>query len=346
MLLEKQKNPTIRDVAREAGVSTMTVTRAFRENALITEKTRKRVVEAARKLKFIPDQNAKILRGGSSMSIGILMSNPSGSELVRNLSVMLMKEGYVSFVADSLGDIQIVKSALMDFCSRKVGGVILSWRSYYRDIPEIMDLLNQLRNVVLYSYESEVRQELIFDTCILDFSDAYRKAITELINAGRRRIIYLGRDDQSQFHDFIEAVQDCGLKTEDCLWKTSGYPSKPAFANYRDALHDKILAGERPDAIFAANDIAAAQACLCLREHNLRIPEDVAVIGSGNNYLGAFCSPALATIDTMSLAVSENIYAMLMPRIKQPDIKPQFKKVECLYIPRESAAVEKQKGHR
>lgn len=333
------KNPTIRDVAREAGVSTMTVTRAFRENSLIKGKTRQKVLEAAQKLKFIPDQNAKVLRGGSSMSIGILISNPAGSELVRNLSVWLMKDGYVSFIADSLGDIQIVKSALLDFCSRKVGGVILNWRRHFKDVPEIADRLNQINNVIMLSYAGDYCAEQKFDTCILDFSSAYREAIDILKKAGRRRIIYLGRDDQNQFYDFSKALKESGLSTADFHWDTTGYPSKPACENYKDALHDKISKGEVPDAIFAAGDIAAAQACKYLREHKLRVPEDVAVIGNGNEHLAAFCNPPIATIGRMDTILSEKLYAMLTTRMKHPEAELQTERIYSDYIPRESAAV-------
>lgn len=341
--LQKQKNVTIRDIAEKAGVSTMTVTRAFRKDSVISEKTRLRVMKAAEELKFIPDLNAKILRGGSSMSIGILISNPFGNELVRNLSVMLMKEGYVSFIADSLGDGNITKSALIDFCSRRVGGVILQWRNFYHEIPGMTDLLEQLDNVVLCSAEFFDRQEK-YDTCFLDYAPAYREAIEKLLAAGRKNIVYLGRKDFALPNVFMKVLEEYGFETKDRLFETSGYPSKAAYANYADALNDKILQGKIPDAIFTQNDVAAAQACACLKSHGIKVPEDVAVIGDGNEHLGPFCSPALASIDKKNDAYAEGLYDMLMKRIREPEFKLQQMKIDCSYVERESADVLKGGG--
>jgi LacI family transcriptional regulator, galactose operon repressor len=332
-----KKSATIRDVAKEAGVSTMTVTRAFRSNALITEKTRKRVTEVADRLNFIPNSYARGLRGSSSMSVGILISNPFGNPIVRALSLSLLKANYVSYVADSLSDMQIVKSGLRDFCSRKVTGVILQWRNDYKEDSRLMYLLRHLHNVVLYA--NEPVENIEFDVCALDFLPAYKEAVSLLWNAGRRKIIYLGHGDMWPCHTCLNILENYGLAPAKCLVKTSSYPSKPAFANYYDALHDRILHGEIPDVIFTQNDVAAAQACACLKTHGLRVPEDTAVIGSGNMDLSPFCSPAIASIDKSNNQVAELIYDMLIKRINQPDAELQYKKVNGSYISRESAAV-------
>lgn len=339
MAEKTHKDATIRDVAREAGVSTMSVTRAFRKNALITEETRKRVIEAAEKLNFIPNFNARGLRGSPSMSIGILMTNPFGSDIVRPLSLSLMKAKYVAFIADSLSDIQIVKEGLSDFCSRRVCGVILQWREHYRKDLRLMELLKHLHNVVLYT--NEACEGIPYDACELDYIPAYKEAVEQLWKDGRRNIIYLGRNDQPHKHACFEALNKHRLNTVEAHVDTSVYPSKPACANYYDALQDRLLTGNIPDAVLTANDIAAAQACACLKAHGLSVPADTAVIGAGNAQMSAFCSPSIASIDWNSYKVAEKIYEMLINRINKPKSALRYEKVDCSYILRESAMTER-----
>ena len=331
------KNATIRDVAREAGVSTMTVTRAFRRNALIAEKTRKRVMEVAERLNFIPNYNARGLRGSNTMCIGILISNPFANGLVRPLSEALMKDNYVSFISDSLSDTEIVKNALQDFCSRKVTGVILEWRTYYSKDERLMYLLKNLNNVVLYS--KEPCKGIAYDACTLNFQPVYRNIVKQLWDKGRRNIVYLGRKDYWRTQVCLKVLEEYGLKESDCLVETSIYPSKPACANYYDALHDRISAGKIPDAVFTSGDVAAAQACSCLNAAGLKIPEDVAVIGNDNSDLGQFCSPPIASIDNNFSQVAETIYKLLMNRINNPGSPIEHKNIECSYVRRRSAAV-------
>lgn len=87
---------TIRDVARQAGVSTMTVTRVFR-GELVAKETSRRVMAAAATLNYHPNTGARILRGGKTMSVGILFSGPANNPVVRKLSEALLKCHYISY---------------------------------------------------------------------------------------------------------------------------------------------------------------------------------------------------------------------------------------------------------
>ena len=331
---------TIRDVAREAGVSTMTVTRAFQRNALIAEKTRKRIIEVANELNFIPNYNARGLRGAPTMSIGILMSNPFGNSLVRPLSLALMQANYVSFIADSLGDTEIVRSGLQDFCGRKVTGVILEWREHYKEDARLMHLLSHLNNVVLYS-KGPCDNNIPYSMCTLQLKPAYRVITEELLKSGCRDIVFVGRQDQWETQACLAVFAELGIKESECLVETSTYQSKPAFANYYDELYDRLTAGKIPDAVFAGNDVAAAQICSCLQAFGLQVPGDVAVIGCNNETMSPFCSPPIASIDQDRDLVADLIYKMLMRRINHPESEIEHKKVSCHYIPRESANINK-----
>lgn len=335
----RPRNATVRDVANEAGVSAMTVTRVMRGDTLVSDNTRKLVMQAAEKLNFTPNIYAKGLRGASVMSMGIMMTNPFGSELVRMISLSLMKSNYITFLADSMGDMEIVKSGLTDFLSRRVSALILHWRDYYREDAKLMSMLKQFNNVILYS--NEQCEDLAYDTCLLDYTPACMEAVGSLWKSGRRRFMYLGRNDQWKTHDCLKAFKTQGLSPDRCLIETSVYPSEPAAGNYFKALGKWLSEGNSADAIFTANAVCAAQACAALKAHGLRVPEDTAVVGLDDNEMAPFCNPPIASVNTNPELVAEEIHSLLMNRMNNPDSKLRRKKINCSYMLRKSAESEK-----
>lgn len=329
------RNATVRDVANEAGVSAMTVTRVMRGDTLVSDKTRKLVMQAAEKLNFTPNIYAKGLRGAPVMSVGIMMTNPFGSDLVRMISLSLMKSKYITFLADSMGDMEIVKSGLTDFLSRRVSGLILHWRDYYREDAKLMNMLKQFNNVILYS--NEPCEDLPYDTCLLDYTPACMEAVGSLWKSGRRRFMYLGRNDQWKTHDCLKTFKNCGFSPDRCLIETSAYPSEPAAGNYGKALEKWLSEGNSADAIFTANAVCAAQACAALKAHGLMVPEDTAVIGLDDNEMAPFCNPPIASVNTNPELVAEEIHSMLMNRLNNPDSEKRFSRIDCSYVSRKSA---------
>lgn len=332
---EKQSQATIKDVAQAAGVSLMTVTRAYRPEAVVAEKTRQRVFEIAKQLEYWPNLNAQALRGGKTMSIGILMSDPMSDSVVRMLSEKLMDKGYVSYIADSLGDMEIVEACLRDFRNRNVDGCVLGWREYFFRNHKITKLLSQIKNVILFSPEDI--SCMSYDSCQLSCDNTYMEIINYLNSSGRKRIMFLGR---SGFY-FYKAIENA-LKANNALtssWhcETSNYPSKPDWENFIDALKDRLETGERPDAILTSSDFIAAKIIKCLADYGLRVPEDIAVIGKDNSPWGTLCPTPLATIDLQKDDITKNICDLLFKRLDGVKSKPKQITISAKFICRESA---------
>lgn len=332
---EKHSSVTIKDVAKAAGTSFMTVTRAYRPNALVAEKTRKRVFKAAEQLGYWPNINAQALRGGKTMSVGIIMSNPVSNSIVRGLSEKLMRKGYVSYLADSLGDKKIVESCLRDFRNRSVDGVVLGWTNHFYENPEIIKLLSQMKNVILFA--SENVSDLSYDLCHLHCDNAYLEIVKYLSSTGRKKIVFLGRSDSDYYETIKNMLRTNNCLTDDWHWETSNYPSKPHWENYLDALKDKLAMGIKPDAILTSSDFIAARVVVCLNEYNLRVPEDIAVMGKGNSPWGTLCNTPLSTIDLQENKVTESIFSILFKRLEGDQSKPKRVTVSAEFIRRQSA---------
>lgn len=320
---------TIKDVAKLAGVSTMTVTRTFR-GELVSKETSSRVMAAVAELNYRPNTGARILRGGKTMSVGILFSNPANHPVVRRLSEVLLKHHYVSYVADTLGDSELTQAALRDFMSRRVDAVIMHYEDRYLSF---LEELERVPNLVLTSVEKVL--PLNRDCCFYGASQAYRKILTDARQAGRKNLWTLGRRTYPIIRQLTELATELGMVLHHC--ETSGYPSAAQYANHADALWDLLKQGERPDGVFTMSDTAAAQAIRVLRKFDLRIPKDVFVIGNGNSELADFCEIPIASIDTNLNQMAQTVVAMTLERLKNPDLPPRQEFFEATFIHRQSA---------
>ncbi len=321
---------TIKDVAKESGVSTMTVTRAFRSDALVSAETRRKVLDVAQKLNYRPNLNARVLRGGSSRSIGILLSNPAGNAIVRQISEKLLPDNYVTYIAESLGDLNIIKSALQEFENRRVDALVMEWRSNYTSLES---MLAKQKNMILFTRESQVNH--ICDCCFLDYKPAIREAVGYWLKHSRRNIYYVGREEFSDAREMKQVLEEFGLPFNHI--ETSRFSSKPAFANYYDALMEALRSGKKPDALLTHCDIAAMQLCRCVADFGLKVPEDIAVIGHGNSEFSEFMQPPLASVEGFADEVAEKVCDMLMNRLQNPGSPKCSTTVKAKFMKRNSA---------
>ncbi|OQA85660.1 MAG: Ribose operon repressor [Lentisphaerae bacterium ADurb.Bin242] len=321
---------TIKDVARESGVSTMTVTRAFRSDALVSTETRRKVLDAAKKLNYRPNLSARVLRGGSSRSVGILLSNPAGNSIVRRISEKLLPDNYVTYIVESLGDLNIIHSALQEFENRRVDAIVMEWRPNFFPLEP---LIERHKNVILFTREG--RPEYPCDCCFLDYKPAIREAVEYLLWRGRRNIYYLGREDTVEIRDMKKVLE--GFRLPFNHIETSLFRSKPAFANYYDALKTALRSGKRPDVVFTFGDMAAMQVCRCVADFGLKVPGDIAVIGHGNNDFSEFMQPPIASLEGFADKVAEKVCDMLVNRLQNPDSSKRSSTVEAEFIKRASA---------
>ena len=331
------KSVTIKDVAKDAGVSLMSVNRFYRNPGRVTEKTRAKVFKSVQKLGYIPHYSAHALRSGKSKSVGILISDPKENFVARTLSVKLMNEGYFSYIVDSLGDKKIVESSLRDFLSRNVDAVVLDWSDFFFENPEIESLLKKIKNVILIS-NTDVKH-LPFDICEFKVEDAIVKIIQTFKAAGRGKITFLGRSD-FLFFDMIKrnlALHDC--LHPDWYWDTIPYPSKPNWGDYLDTFNDLFDFDNPPDAIIVHNDLLAGRLIDLMIKKGIKVPDDIAVSGMGNSPWSALLPIPLTTIDYHIPKMAEYVSDILIKRLREEfaSEQHQYRKIQAEFIKRDSA---------
>ncbi|MBA2780083.1 LacI family DNA-binding transcriptional regulator [Billgrantia kenyensis] len=316
----KRKSVTSRDVAKLAGVSQSAVSRSFSSDAKVAEKTRKKVMEAARELGYRPNSIARSLITRSSRTIAVVtysVENPFYAFMLEKASRFFQQQGYhlLLFFAPSDRGFDTV---IDDIIRSQVEGVLmLAITLDNAQAQEVADFgipVVIINRTVNYAGISQVGSD--------NFSGGYW-AGRYLASLGHQRIAYLSglpdsSTDQQRHAGFIE-----GLATEgvDCHALEVG--------NYRysdacDATRRLFAAQSPPDALFCANDVMAIAAMETMRhEFGLTVPDDVSVIGFDDVPMARWPSHSLTTlqqpVDQMILKATE----LLMAQIHQTDTTPE-----------------------
>ncbi|MEE2526847.1 LacI family DNA-binding transcriptional regulator [Hyphobacterium sp. HN65] len=330
---------TIFDVANRAGVSIKTVSRVLNNASNVRPQTQKKVQLAMRELEYHPSFAARELRSGQSEAIGIIFSDPSGGFQGRLhsaalsacrdagcfLTAALIEEG-----SDNWAD------QLAEFLNRtRIRRMIL--------VPpfcDSADLREQLREEgVTFTLISPSIPAADAVSLGMNEEQAAYEVTQHLVSLGHERIGHIaGIEDhvatQLRKAGFLRALAEAGLEARE-NWLGVG-----AF-NFRDArdVARQMLAdpGERPTAIFAANDEMAAAVCYTASSLGLTVPDDLSVAGFDDVAIATAIWPPLTTVSQPFTAIA----AEAVRRLVEPDPEAdqgQNEALECRLIIRESTA--------
>lgn len=288
------------DIARLAGVSVSTVSRALNGSTLINEATRVRIGELARSLNYTINESAKNLRLQRNQTIAVVVpydaqsrqhiSDPFFLSMVGSLADALTDRGYDMLLSRVDAEALDSVSALFD-AGRAIGIVLIGqWRHH--------DQLNALaaRKVPVVVWGGQLPQQL-YCTVGGDNLLGGRLATQHLLGLGRRRILFLGDVQLPEvglrLKGYRQALAEAGVAFDEARVRNVPFEEEHA----RQAIAEQVVAHAPPfDAIFASSDLIAILAMRALRESGRRVPQEVAVVGYDNITLAAYADPPLSTI--------------------------------------------------
>jgi LacI family transcriptional regulator len=278
-MVDRSPSVSIRDVAERAGVALGTVSNVLNRPQKVAETTRRRVLEAIDELGFVRNDAARQLRAGLSRTLGLVVldvANPFFTEVSRGVEDRAAAEG-LSVLLGNSDESEAREAAHLDlFEQQRVRGLLIS------PLGDIYDRLDRLRRrgtpIVLVDRPAEAHP---YSSVWVDDVAGGRMAVEHLLQTGRRRIAFVGgpasiRQVADRRTGAEQAVAGSGASLE--IIETDGLTVDCG----RRLGHDLIArrAGDRPDAIFAANDVVAIglMQSLGMLEHRL-VPEEIALIG-------------------------------------------------------------------
>jgi LacI family transcriptional regulator len=288
--------PTIRDVAKAAGVSVGTVSKALNKTGTIAPETRSRVIEAAEKLQFRPNTLAKSLQSGLSGTVGPISSDSFGRftmPIMEGLEAVLAPLGMGVFMCNATDDPTREAAHVEQLLAKQVDGIIVTARRSDRR-PGVH--LSGLGIPVIHVYARSDDDDGL--TFLPDDHGGAVMAVQHLAEIGRRRIAHITGPAhfeavQLRRMGYLAALTTSGLAPGDILI------GKWTEEWGREAVAQLYGPGRsNPDALFCGNDQIARGAADALREMGRRVPDDVAIVGFDNwGVMAEAARPPLTSID-------------------------------------------------
>ena len=303
---------TIKDVAREAGVSVATVSRVFNDSGRVNDETRHRVRLVAERLRFWPNGVARSLITNRTHAIGVLLPDLHGeffSEVIRGIDLAARREGLHVLVSSSHSDTHELVSALRAMRGRIDGLLIMA--------PETESIPAIRANawgcpVVLLGPGGETSD---FDTVSLANFDGAYALVRHLLRLGHRRIATItgppnNRDAQQRLEGYRAALHEAGVVPARTLEVRGDFTEPSGYQGTRTVL----TLSPRPTALFVGNDVMAVGALGALREAGVRVPRDMAVAGFDDIALSRHLLPALTTVRVDAYQLGERALQRLLRR--------------------------------
>lgn len=290
---------TIKDLAEKTGYAVGTVSRALNGHPNVSEKARQSILLAAEECGFQLNTNAKQLKQQHSTSVQVVVkgtSNELFSELVESIQNLMAVTRYPLYVDYVDEDENEVLRALQLCREKKPLGVLFmggNIENFRRDFDKI-----RIPCVLVTNNASSLSFPNLSSVCVNDHQ-ACRCAMDFLISMGHRRIVVVGGDreisdiSRLRFEGCLEALRSHGIDYDENL----DYQGvRFSYSGGYRATSQLLAMGRQFTALFAACDVMAIGAIRALRDHGLRVPEDVSVMGFDGLPLGSYLVPKLSTI--------------------------------------------------
>ena len=288
---------TIKDIAKEAGVSHSTVSRALRGSSLISEETTKLIQATASELGYLPSVAARSLKTNRSQALGVIVSNiddPYFSEILQGIEEVAQSNNYSLFMAASQHNLERERSIIQSMRQHRVDGVIICSTTFSDEQSRHFSRYNVPIVMVNNQAAEDYRYSIYHDDV-----DGSRQLTRHLIELGHRKIAYLGnscsgRTTLERLAGYRQEMESHGLSVPDnYIYEIPGSePEKGKLA----AEHFLNLT-DSPTALVCFNDMMAIGMLKHLQQRRICIPKEISITGFDNIVFSNYTNPPLTTFD-------------------------------------------------
>jgi LacI family transcriptional regulator len=311
----------MKDIARDLGVSLMTVSKALRNHSDVAEETRRRIVERARELNYHPDLIARSLVSRRTYLVGLIvpdMMNSFFAEVARGVSDRLEARGYQIVVCNSCERAETELQQVKLLLSRHVDGLIIA--SAARDASASPVEALTARNARWVLIDRTIPGVNVHYVGVND-EEIAALAVEHLIEQGCRRIAHIRGPEIS-----VGIGRLLGYRRTLARHRLKVPPEyvagrEPGDIGGYEAMRRLLRLDPAPDGVFAFNDVVAAGAIKAILEAGLRIPRDIAVVGAGNVHYSDMLRVPLSTVDQSSLLIGRKAAELLLDSMEAKEPK-------------------------
>ena len=319
--LMKTSQATIKDVARELGLSTATVSRALsmdrKVSVLVAEETRRRVIQKVVELDYRPNLLAQGFVTGKTDTLGLITHRTTYIEMFGNLTNQILRAAYRHDYEIVVGlppemypvSVDQQTKCIKRLLSRGIDGLLINTRGVDWETEVILNSVRGLVPVVTYLFPIPGLSGVV-----LNDTTSFFLATEHLIGLGHERIGFLGTHwnttlvGSAKGRGYLQAMQKYGLPPHHVPIKTGSW--EPAYQ-----LGKSLDAG-RFSALVCRNDLTAMGVCRGLRESGIHVPADVSVVGYGNISVGDCFTPALTTLGVPYEAIASAAMELMLEKLE------------------------------
>jgi LacI family transcriptional regulator len=328
----------LKDIARDLGVSVVTVSKVLRGNADIGEATRRRVLKRMKELNYQPNMMARGLASGRTFTVGLVVPDlvhPYFAEFAKSLSGVLRTSKRALILASSEEDPAIERQEIRTLLSRGVDVLLIaSCQANLRNFYELGD------NRTPYLLFDRNFPHLAAHFVGSDDVQVGEMATRHLIEIGRKRIAHIGGKNTSPSFDRLRGYRNA--------LAASGLPELAHYVVVRErveetgdvvgfqAMQELLKLESKPDAVFCYNDLTAIGAIDATLQAGLRVPEDIAFIGCGNLRYANYLRVPLSSIDHGTAELGRIAGEFALELSANPEQEPKSVLVQSTLVARQS----------
>jgi LacI family transcriptional regulator len=328
------RRPTLADLAREAGTSPSTASRALSGRGYVSPDVKTKLLDVAERIGYVPNLSARNLKQRTSRVVGVVVSdlgNQFYAQLAAGIEQTLRDGGYQMVLLGDNSETAAELDGARTFVAMRAPGVIMTPVS-----AESASLLSAHGTAVV-----EVDRRLATTPCdavVIDNERGGRAATSHLLALGHRRIGLLVVDtdwtsDAGRVEGYRSAHADAGVPVDERL-----IVRVPVHAADPERHIERLFAYDAPTAIFAANNLLAEQAWRVLRKRSLELPRDVSLVGFDDVPWMEMVDPPITVVDQPTMEMGRCAARLLLERLADPAAAPRVERLQPSLIVRGSTA--------
>jgi LacI family transcriptional regulator len=325
---------SIKDVAKHAGVSIATVSHVLNGTRHTRPQTRERVLLAIRELGYAQNQAARNLARGTSTLLGVIVSdvrNPFFPEITAAFQEGALAHDMDALVINTNYDAQRTLNSVRRLIGMQVPGVAI----FTSQIEEsVVDLLAQRGVAAVYLDLGRVGRAV--SNIVLEYAEGIGASLKHLWDLGHRQVSYLGGPPHllsiaRRRNAFLQSAAELGMTVVSIV--DADFTVKGAYQ-----ACTTILAGERPTALVAGNDLTALGILHCAYDAGIQVPSELSVVGFDDILLAQYTQPALTTVAVPRQQIGSDGFETLWQMMSDPELAGREIRIPTQLIVRQSTA--------
>lgn len=318
---------TIKDIAKELGISPSTVSRALKDHPDISPDTKRAVNELAEKWHYHPDPIALSLKSRKSKIIGVIVPEVVHyffSTVISGIEDIAYNSNYQVMICESNERYEREVKNVQALLSSRVEGILVSVSKETRSVDHFREI--QKHEVPLVFFD-RICEEIQSDRVVVDDEQGAYLATEHLIEIGCRRIIHLAASDHLMIGKERKAGYLRAMKAHNLNPDPDWIVKCDTMEEARNVIPGLLEGLSKPDGFFAVNDLTAAEAMKIVKEYGFNVPHDIAIVGFTNGQIANLTDPPLSSVEQFGYEIGKEAVRLLIDRLEKEENYPPITRI-------------------